>query len=171
MIRDDEIERLINYAKGLGCTIKIKYKKYHGKHSTVAEMEMDTNTIYLYKTPRCSKIHIIFTLIHEIAHYKGFIERKRRITKTEDYIYDRYNNDNNAPLYIRKRVYNDEKYDMKYWNEIIKHCNIKISPKRVKMQKELDLLWYKLYVKYGYNFTDKHLKEEKNKIKQKYRGL
>ena len=168
-IRNREIKRLVNYAKGLGCTVKIKNVLTIKKNSSVAEMELDTNIIYLYITPKCSKISIVFSLIHEIAHYKGYIKRKRIVSIREDYVYGRYSKDKTLPLSLRKQIFKDEKKDLYYWNGIIKDCNIQINPNRIAMQKELDLLWYKLFVKYGYNFTIKCRNKHTKKIKQKYR--
>ena len=169
MIRDEELKRLESYAKGLG--VKITKKK--GKRfDPGAAWVVDGSEIILFVSPRDSKTTLILRLIHELAHHKGWINngRKQDLNTNQALILDdERNNRKDPPLpkKQRKLIYETEKNDMQYWDEIIREVNIKIRSERIKLEKEMDLWTYVYYVKNGKYPTGTQTKQQRKDLKKK----
>lgn len=169
MKRDEELKRLINYAKAMGCTVEKKYVNSHKERNCYAECTPDLNLITLYILKTDTKMDLVLHLIHELAHYKSYINTNRTMGKPLEHAliasalgYNKNQND-------RKLIFNGEFNDLKYWNEIVKDCGIEIRASRIEMQKELDILWYELYYLIGDNVKAKVYDELAKIIKEKYK--
>src|ERR1700688_1442617 len=81
MIRDQEIERLINYIKGLGLKVSFSSKKT----DCSAFWYLDNSAIVICKnsTKNNSKIETVLSLIHEIGHALHNIHEKDRQVDTK----------------------------------------------------------------------------------------
>ena len=86
-------------------------------------------------------------------------------------MFENYNNRKNRypPPYVRYYVYCMEFNDTRYWNEIIKNCNIKISQNEIELKKELDLLYYELEFLLGEDHLPKIYKYFEKLIKRIYK--
>ena len=73
-IRDQEINRLVKYAEGLG--LKVTFLNRTSSHP--ADWVLDGSEIRLYTRKSFSKTDTILSLIHEIAHHLWFIYEKER---------------------------------------------------------------------------------------------
>lgn len=151
MIRDDEIKRLRNYAKGLGCKVIIKTVKKIKQDYAICDY--GNHVITIFKCKKVTKTDLVLSLIHEISHYKAFISKNRKPSKTEDKIVERYLNSKVCPPYINYYIYCFELKEQRYWDQIIKDCNIKISKKRIELQKEIDLISYETMFLFGEEYT------------------
>lgn len=158
MVRDDEIKRLVKYANAMGCKVVFKRKNKVAKlNEAYAACDSDTNTITVYKYKDTSKIFIVLNLIHELAHYIGFVRNGRKNSKTNDYYHARAYNEKYPPPYVNYYIFCSELKDMKYWDEIIHTCDIKIPKKRIELQKDLDLLAYETIFLFGEERTEEHV--------------
>lgn len=163
MIRDEELKRLESYAKGLGVKITRKKKT---KYDPAAAWVVDGSEIILFVSPRDSKTALILKIIHELAHHKGWINngRKQDLNTNQALILDDERDERTdppLPKKQRKLIYETEKNDMQYWDEIIREVNIKINPRRIEQEKKLDLWVYEYYLKHGDYPTVKQCKEKR----------
>lgn len=171
MVRDNEIKRLINYANGLGCKVTIynRPNKSYIAACIVAHDAPELSEIKIYYGHRMSKTNLVLTLVHELAHLKSYIKNDYKLLNS-DVTISKYKEDK-MPRWARKRIFEYEREDMKLWDEIIADCNIRINPKRIAMQKALDLLpycYYYLKGKYPKGTEKTHLV---NEIKQLFKGV
>src|SRR5689334_8905081 len=113
MIRDDELNRLMRYAQGMGLSVRFKpYVKYS---QIEAEWALDGTEVIVYVSSRSTKLDKILSLIHELGHHKAFINNDRKPDpKVEEAL------DEEHKKVMRKRIYNYEVEDTKYWEDIYK---------------------------------------------------
>ncbi len=149
MIRDEELKRLEAYAKALGVKIT---RKPQGKNDPGAEWTVDGTEIIIYRRRNESKTQQILKLIHELAHHRAWLANGRKgnlITDQALSAHDEKKGKINKKL--RKIIYTSEKNDMKYWDEIINDVNIKINPKKIELEKNVDLwMYYQWYLTGNY---------------------
>lgn len=153
MIRDEEIKRLIHYAKGLGVKVIIYNKDDPNK---AAEWALDGSTIEVY-SEGMTKTDIITSLIHEIGHHVWFIHEKNRQPDlkfdeaiTRDNLTQKVKDKKNlTPKHLRKKIYDVELAGTQWWGTIIKDTNIKIPTWKVDMQMEFDMWMYEQYYENG----------------------
>lgn len=163
MKRDDEINRLIRYAQGLG--LSVHFKPYVRGSNVGGGWVVDGSEINIYVTPNEPKINKVLYLIHEIAHMKGFIENKRTIDpKVMEAL-----NDEEEKKKSRKRIYLDEVEDMKHWSQIYHDCNLKFPIEKLYQEQEFDTWTYERYYLDGKFPTQKEKREKQKELKEKYR--
>lgn len=171
-VRDEEIQRLILYAKGLGVKV-IVYNKV--KEGAEAEWTLDGTTIRVYAGPRKSKTDLILDLIHELGHHVWFIHEKDRQQdlKFEEAI-TRENlfeteTDIPTPKHLRKKIWDVEVAGTAYWDIIVKDTNIKISPWKIEAAKDMDMWMYEMYYENGHFPKGKMLRDHYREVQSKYR--
>lgn len=139
MIRDEELNRLIRYAQGMGLSVRFKpYKKYS---RVAAEWHPDGTQITIYTQKSDSKLDVILSLIHEIGHHKGFIENQR----VQDPKVDEALNAEEISKRFRKRIYNMEFADSLHWDQIYKDTNCQFNLDKLHKQREFDIWQYEVY--------------------------
>jgi hypothetical protein len=173
-IRDDEIQRLIHYAKGIGVKVAIYNKSKKGAE---AEWTLDGTQINVYAGKNKSKSSIILDLIHELGHQLTFIhERNRKPDMKFDEAISRENlyqveTDIPTPKKLRKKIWDVEMAGTAYWDIIVKDTNVKIPKWKIEASKEFDMWMYEMYYKNGHfpkgNFKKAHGKEVLAKYKNK----
>ncbi len=151
MIRDREIDRLIQYAKLLGVTVL--FEKYQRNYPMAIWNILSDNSreIVIYKWSGISKTRIILNLLHELAHEKSFILQHRKLdvkvlnaaSKADEHLTKKE----------RKIVYEMEKFDSQYRLEIAHELDIRIPKSKI----EADIINDKLktgraYVEGGFIF-------------------
>ena len=162
MIRDEEIQRLIRYAQGMGLSVRFKpYVKYSKDQ---AEWALDGSEITVFVKSTTSKIEKVLSLIHELGHQKGFIDNGR---KTDPKIEEAIDSEETRH---RKRVLESERNDMVYWEDIYKDTNCKFDLKILEKQKELDIWSYEVYYKTGKWPATKAKVQKIKELRRKYNG-
>lgn len=163
MIRDQELNRLISYAKALNVNI---VKKPSTRNTPEAEWTIDGTQITIYMKKR-SKTEEILLIIHELAHHKSWINRGRKEYMKTHQAYDAQMKADNKILAKRHRkvIYETEKNDTDYWDEIIRDVDIKINPKRIKLEKEMDIWIYKQYYLTGEFPSGQEIKDKRKQLR------
>lgn len=168
MIRDQEFQRLLLYAKGLGLKVTVFNKK---NPNAVAEWALDGSEIRIYSPSNMSKTELILTLVHELGHMLNYIhDKNRKHSKKILKAWERENNNDNLPEATRKLIYEDEQAGTLWWQAIIKEVNIKIKPWKIELQKDFDLWVYEFFYKNG-NYPNRAIRRDKLKeLKVKWKN-
>lgn len=151
--RDEEIQRLIHYAKSLGIKI-VFYQK--GSATTSAGWNIDESLIMVYASKNKSKTEIILDLIHELGHVLWHIHQKDRLpdTKFEEalMVQNLYEIDTVKPTSkkLRKRILDVEIAGTQWWEVIYKDVNLKIPIWKISVAKEFDMWAYQCYYENGH---------------------
>jgi hypothetical protein len=161
-IRDDELNRLIKYAQGLG--MSVRFKPYIKGSKTAAEWLTDGSEITIYFTSSCSKIGKILSLIHEISHMKAFIDDNRKLDpKIEEALDDEDNKKR-----FRKRILDMEIKDSLYWLDIYRDTNCTFNIEKLHKQRDYDCWQYQTYYETGHFPTTKEKAAKKRELRKKY---
>lgn len=163
MRRDDEINRLIRYAQGMGLSVRFKPSKKGSKDA--AEWVTDGSEITVYVSPNSSKIEKILSLIHEISHHKAWIDNERQMDPKVEEALD---SEENKKIH-RKRIFDMEVNDSVYWEDIYKDTNCKFDIKKLHVQREYDLWQYEVYYETGKFPKGKDKKKKYKELKNKYK--
>jgi hypothetical protein len=172
-IRDEEIKRLIHYAKGLGVKVIIYNKSKNGAE---AEWSLDGSMIQVYAGSSKSKTNVILDLIHELGHHAWFIHEKDRQPDIKfDQAITRENlfqveTDVPTPKKLRKKILDVEISGTAWWNVIYKDTNLKIPLWKLEASKEFDIWMYEMYFQNGHFPKGKVKKDYFKKVFQKYRS-
>ena len=158
MIRDDELKRLIHYAKGLG--VKVTIYSSHNKDGA-ADWALDGSEISVW-SGGFSKTDTVLSLIHELGHQLYFIHEKDRQPDlkfdeaiTRENVVAKVNDKKNlTPKHLRKKIYDVEAAGTAWWSVIVKETNVKIPEWRISMQMEMDIWMYEYYYEHG-TFPDR----------------
>lgn len=162
MIRDEELNRLIRYAQGMG--ISVRFKPYIPRSRVAAEWTTDGTEITIYFTSKCSKLDKILNIIHELGHHKGFVDNNRQIDpKLEEALDDEENLKKN-----RKRLLDMETADSLYWEDIYRDTNCQFGIERLRRQREFDIWTYEFTYETGREATKKEKAAKRKELKRKY---
>jgi len=171
-VRDDEIQRLIHYAKSMGVKVYIYSRS---NPAGAAEWTLDGTTISVFAGPTNSKSDTILDLIHELGHHVWFVHEKDRqqdlkfeqaITRENLY---QVETDVPTPKHLRKKIWNVEIAGTKYWDIIVKDTNIKIPTWKIEAAKEFDMWMYEMYYENGHFPKGKFKKNRRKEILAKHR--
>ena len=173
MKRDEEIKRLVHYAKGLGVKVII-YNKANKEAD--AEWALDGSLIQVYIGNNTSKTNTILSLIHELGHHIWFIHEKDRQPdlKFEEAI-ERQNlceeddKKNPAPKHLRKKIYDVEKAGTEWWLSIYKDVGIQIPEWKLFTSMEYDMWIYEVYYETGHFPKGVVRKNKFKEIQKKWR--
>lgn len=176
-IRDEEIKRLENYAKGLGT--KVTYKPYTKSEGAGAGAqwvlyEDDTTELVLYTWPSQSKTLLILNFVHELAHHLSYIYKNRKDdTSTLQALFTEDERKKRAdpilPKVERKLIYQMEKEDAKYRYNVWQEVDIKIPRWMLDCDVALDIWFYKQYYLNGNHPTKKQLDKKQNQLRKKFK--
>jgi hypothetical protein len=145
-IRDQEIKRLVAYAKGLG--VKVIFSDAKNSQDS-ASYTLDGTEITVYTKNQKSKTETILTLIHEIAHS---LDNIHRLDRELDVAVDKaLDPDDNGEIGRRKRkiILNSEIAATEYWHIVYKETDIKIPIWKLEAQMEMDIWQYQTYYETG----------------------
>ena len=165
-VRDTEIKRLEQYAKGLG--IIVEYKQPY-KYGPRASWNASPPTIILHTYSGTSKTQLILNFLHELGHHMDYVHNHNR--KTVDKIDNAWTQENNNEKLSKEDrliIYNDEKSAASYRKVIAHELDLKVSQKKIDLDIDLDMFTYYTYYMKG-NFPTraetrakaKELKNEK----------
>lgn len=145
-IRDDEIKRLIQYAKSLGLTVAWKEHKRGDPGATWLQTDNVPVGIEMFVYKGQSKISIILTLLHELAHHLEFVYNGRK--DSPELIEALYQADNKHTVVSkaqRKLIFETEKAACPYRELIANELGLKIPMYKLKADIDLDIWIYKHY--------------------------
>jgi hypothetical protein len=172
-IRDEEISRLISYAKGLGLKVTFNSSMEDSGGWTTDGTELIIST---HPKNFTSKTEMILTLIHEIAHMVHFIHEKNRNPdlKFEEALerqnlYEEEILETPAPKRFRNKILQNEVAATKWWTVIYQDTNIKIPLWKVNAAMEFDIYQYQVYYETGHFPTKKQRSEKNKEINLKYK--
>lgn len=168
-IRDNEIERLVKYAEGLG--IKLFFKKYvpgsAGAMWTVAED--DTVELTLFTWEKQSKTQMILNFLHELAHHMAWVYQERSFSSELSRILNK--NHDGTPLTKKERyaIFKEERDDSVYREAIAHEIGIKIPTWKIKVDIELDIFIYYHYYEHDEYPNNTQIKEKRKELYKKYK--
>jgi len=163
MVRDDEINRLIKYAQGMGLSVRFKpYVKYS---KDIAQWTIDGTEITFFVRANASKLSTVLDLIHELGHHKAWIDNKRKFDPKIEEALDSEEN----KKHHRKRLLDWEIDSAVYWEDIYKDTNCKFPLYILHRQKDLDIWQYEYYYETGRYPTENDKKIKWDKLKEKHR--
>lgn len=162
-IRDEEIKRLIHYAKGLGVNVILHDRD---DKDNAALWHTDGSTIEVFAPQNKPKIDIVLDLLHELGHMAWFIHEKDRQPdlKFEEAL---GRPEDSTPKDLRKKIYDVELAGTAYWDAIYKETNLKIAKWKVDSQMEFDMWMFERYYETGKFPKGKEKKEKLKEIKSR----
>ena len=171
MIRDQEIQRLISYAKGLGLEVSFSSKK----SDCSAFWYLDNTGIVIFKKNNQSKIDTVLSLIHEIAHAKHNLwEKNRKIDpkfeKALDHLDEAEERGTDSKKRHRKTILDNEIAGTRYWDEIYHETNMQFPIWRLELAKEYDIWQYEYFYEYGRYPKKRERKKKYKEIVAKHKG-
>jgi len=175
MLRDDEIQRLVNYIKGLGLKVTFSSKQ----SDCSAFWYLDNSEIVICKNKNKSKIETVLSLIHETGHALHNIYEKNRKTDPKfeealDHVDEAQELELDTQKKQRKIILNNEKAGTHYWDAIYRETNMKFPMWKLEAAKEIDVWMYEVFYETGkYPKTKERIakvKEVNRKHRRKSRG-
>lgn len=171
MVRDQEIQRLVNYAKGLGLKVTFSSKKSDND----AEWYIDNSGLIIYKNKNTPKIDIVLSLIHEIGHSKHSIwEKDRGIDSKFDEALTHFSESEEKGIDPKKRqrkvLLDYEIAGTNYWHEIYTDTNMKFPIWRLEAQMEFDIWQFEYFYENGVYPSKKIKKVKLKEINEKHRN-
>lgn len=170
MVRDDEIQRLTNYIKGIG--LKVTFSSKNADCS--ADWSLDNSGIVIYKTQNITKIETVLSLIHEIGHALHNVHEKGRQidTKFENaigHVDDAEEEEKDTQKRQRKVIFDNEVAGTQYWHQVYKETNMKFPIWRLEAAMEYDTWNYKVFYETGSYPSFKERKKKRKEMSNKYR--
>ncbi len=166
MIRDQEIKRLEQYAKGLG--LKVEYKQHQPGNASAELLSYNgvSDTIVMYLWQNKSKTQIVLDFLHELAHHLSWIHRDRKDDPAllEALIAEDARKESDPPLpkAQRKLIYQCEKRDAEFRAIIAHEVGIKVSAAKQELDRLLDVWIYEYYYRTG-KFPTRELRRKKTR--------
>lgn len=163
MVRDEELNRLVHYAKGHN--IEVTFEPYVPFSMDAGYTDIETNDICIFTHPRLSKLDIILTLIHELGHALYHINNNNRVVDMN--LYEAIDNEEEKKKY-RRIVLNYERNSAKWWDVIYKDTDMKFDINKLYFHKEYDVWQYEYWYKNNKFPTKQQKMKKRMKLKQKY---
>ena len=165
MIRDEEIKRLILYAKALGVRLTIRNFSFPEEAETV---EWNGISININKHKHKNKTQLILSLLHELSHAKYINTQKGKISEAWELEEEREHG-KKLPKKIRKEMVDFELNSLDSMMDIATELKIELSMNKIKKQCELDKWIYEHYLKEGEWPSEKIKKAKRKELKEKYK--
>lgn len=160
LIRDEELNRLIKYAQGMG--VFVRFKPYVKGSKVVAEWATDGSEIIMYTTSKHSKLDKILDLIHELGHHRAFVENGRKVDLRANQALD------SDQQRDRKYVLDSEIADSAYWEDIYRDTGCKFNIEKLRKQREFDIWTYEFVYKHGRDANGKEKRDKLKELRKKY---
>jgi hypothetical protein len=166
---DKELQRLVQYGKGLGLTVL--FKPYKKGSLTGGEYDGIGKEITIYSTSRTSKTDMLLILLHEFGHHLDFIYKGKRDPKKliEALNKEDARKPNDPPLARghRKYIYDCEMAGTAYMPVIAREIDLKIPMWKVEAEMELDRWIYRIYLQTGKEPKLKEIKTKRRELRNK----
>jgi hypothetical protein len=171
-IRDDEIKRLDQYARGLGLGVEFRQHRPGNPGAALVSFDGKSEKIVMYLWPRKSKLQIVLDFIHELAHHVAWIHKNRKDDPklVDALVEEDSRKENDPPIAKRKRhlIYKCEKHDASYRDIIAHEVGLQLPKHALDIDRDLDLWLYKWYYDTGTSPSRKQFQEKKQELKRKY---
>lgn len=171
MVRDDEIQRLVNYIKGIGLKVTFSSKK----EDCSARWYLDNSGIVIYKNNNSTKIETVLSLLHEIGHAIHNIHEKDRqmdpkFESAIDHVDKAEEEETDTHKKQRKVILNNEIAGTKYWHQIYKETYMRFPIWRLEAAMELDVWQYEYFYETGLYPNKKERRKKGKELVKKYKG-
>lgn len=170
MVRDLEIQRLVNYIKGIGLKITFSSKK----SDCSAEWYLDNSGIIIYRAKNTTKIETVLSLIHELGHALHNIDEKERKTDVKfDAALDHLEKAEELGIDTKKRqrkiIFDNEVCGTEYWDDIYKMTDMRFPLWRLEFAKEYDIWQYEVFYETGKDPSGSERAKKRKELNKKYR--
>lgn len=170
MIRDQEIDRLVNYIKGLG--LKVVFSSKKTDYSAI--WYLDNSQITICKSENVSKLETVLSLIHETGHAIHNIHEKNRqvdpkFVEALDHIDEAEELGLDTKKKHRRNLLNNEIAGTKYWHSIYRETNMKFPIWKLDAAMEFDIWMYQVFFETGEYPKTKEKAQKNKEILRKYR--
>lgn len=162
-IRDEEIKRLVSYAQAMGTKVIFSQKS---SGNDMASWLLDGTEITVYEKEHKTKIDLVLTLIHEIAHACEFIRNNNR---QFDHKLEEAIGDEEEKKKHRKKMYEWEEKGLQWWEEIYRDVNCKFPIYKLYIAKDFDIWQYQVYYETGKFPSGKNKAQKYKDLKEKWR--
>lgn len=171
---DDELKRVVKYAKGLG--LSVVFSPYKPGSGTGGEYDGVSKAIYVYQGRHDSKTDMILVLLHELGHHLDFIYKGKRdaLKLQEALIKENSRKAGDPPLarHLRQYIYDCELHGTEFMPQIAKELDLKIPLWKVEAEAKLDQWVTRTYLVHGKDPLRKAIiakrRELRNQWKVKY---
>jgi hypothetical protein len=147
----DDLNRLIKYAQGLG--LKVTIKDYVPRSRDAGYWDLGGDEITLFKIKGGSVTDLVLVMLHELAHHMSWIYDGRvldpRFKLAIDKESERKPNDPPIPKLLRKAIYIKEMNDTNYQEAIAFEVGLKIPKWKMELEREFDIWVYKCFYETG----------------------
>ena len=164
MKRDDEIKRLIYYAKSLGVKVTIRDFAFEEQGEIADDPHVIIN---INKKHHSSKTELILTLLHELSHARYINSHDGKISKAW-ILEDEREPGKKLPKKLRKEIADFELNSLDMMMDIAAELKIEIPMSKIAKQCELDKWAYSFYLDTGEWPTGKQKKTKEKELKEKY---
>jgi len=170
LIRDEEIQRLVNYIKGLG--LKVTFSSKDSDSS--AFWYLDNSEIVVCIGSNKTKIETVLSLLHEAGHALHNIYEKNREVDEDledalDHVDEAEELGTDPKKRQRKIILNNEIAGTRYWDALYRETNMQFPLWRLEVAKEFDIYQYQVFYETGYYPTAKERKEKMKELTRKHR--
>jgi hypothetical protein len=163
LIRDEELKRLVRYAQGLNCTVRI-LQDFEG-NDAAGTCTTDGSMIEIYKSDRRSKIELIMTLIHEIGHLQYNVHNFNR---EPDPRLETALGDDTEKKRHRRIIYEYEKASSAWWDVIYHETGMSFPFYWLERQREFDVWQYHVWMNTGEWPKQPDKINKRKKLRKKY---
>lgn len=153
-IRDEELKRLILYAKGLGVVVSIK--NINSSDEGEFGHQGKSMSITINKSTHTSKTELILTLLHELAHAKYFVLNGTPVSDGWIVEGSRKFGDKKLSKKLRKEIASFELNSLDLMSNIAVEFNIVIPKWKIRRQIDFDKWMYVHYLNIG-DFASKKI--------------
>ena len=169
MIRDEELNRLVNYAKGLGLKVTFSSKK----SDISAAWYLDNSGIVIFKSKNTTKIETVLSLVHELGHAMHNIhEKDRKVDPKFEQALDAVDEAEELEIDTQKRhrktILNNEIAGTQYWDSIYKETHMKFPIWRLEMAKVYDTWQYQVFYETGKDPIGRVRLKKRKELRKKY---
>jgi hypothetical protein len=170
MIRDLEIQRLVNYIKGLGLKVTFSSKQSDAS----AFWYLDNSEIVICKGSNKTKIETVLSLVHEVGHaLHNIYEKNREVDEDLQDALDHVDEAEELGMDPKKRqrkvILNNEINGTKYWDAIYREVNLKFPLWRLEVAKEFDIWQYQIFYETGDSPTTKERQQKLKELTRKHK--
>ncbi len=151
MLKDKEVQRLVQYAKASGLTVT--FKQAIAGAGIGGEYDGVNKEITVYTHSALTNADVILVLLHELGHHLDFIYKGKRDANTllealtkED---ERKLGDEPIPKHFRQYIYDCEVAGTYYMPVLARELDLKIPLWKVEAEKLLDRWIAKRYLLSG----------------------
>lgn len=173
-VRDDDLKKLLAYAKGVGADVKFERHKRGDWAGAYWDFENPLfPKIILATWPRQTKTSLILSLVHELGHHMDWIHNNRAISaryiSAAEKEFDRKSRrDKVIAKKWRQVFYKSEMDGLEYHEMIAKESQIKLPRWKVIKERESDRWIYTIYLKTGNVPTSKQLQQKQKGLRKRY---